>query len=501
MENWKLFLILNGSETPRQTFAVPSPYYEDSSILASEAGPLDIASAIGFARGAMRPSFPERQAILERAAQAFSYTQADLERSTRMTGMPVREVQAFFQQIPEMLRQPAQILAKRFRLPGGDSAPMLEALGAGSYKILLPPQGFCYVISPGNDPRASALAAANLTAFGIPFVLRASPRDPAAPLTIRALLEAGIDPRFCSLIYLDPSSPATAQKHFKLVEACQVVWTFGPAAAIDPTLRYEPRPPAARLDLEGLTGENSSEEQARAGLAAAESQEIASRFSFEERSKDHFEGRLVLRHEAGHCAAISWGSLNGEAAALLYESLAYPVVCTALKSVMALERGWADQTAELLSGLRVGDPLDPETQVGYTNPRYLDSLQALLDANRGRMKVFGGRRLSAFQAEPLLVSASQDIPDFFGQEIPAYVLAVRECRSLEEAIRNLNRPGATPRLAVSLFNPPLEQIGKTALRLSAHSVLVNQPTSVVLSALHEGNDYALLLSQTRLIRS
>jgi acyl-CoA reductase-like NAD-dependent aldehyde dehydrogenase len=148
----------------------------------------------------------------------------------------------------------------------------------------------------------------------------------------------------------------------------------------------------------------------------------------------------------------------------------------------------------------VGDPLDPLTQVGYVDARCLDWLAELRKKNSLRATFYGGERLSPQQATPLLVASQEELPDFFAQEIPAYVLAVSEVENLPEAIRRINHyTGDEPRLAVSLFNFPKEALSRAMLDARAHTVLVNTPTSTLLPAFHEGNDYALLLRQARMI--
>jgi acyl-CoA reductase-like NAD-dependent aldehyde dehydrogenase len=493
-------LIINGSENLRSPFSLESPFYPGCSFQVADATQMDIAHAIGSARSADRSSLPARAEALRRAAAAFDYTSKDLEHAVQMTGMPIRLVESLIQQIPKIFREVSRIQEKRFSLTSGENPHHLESLGEGRFKILQKLDGFCYAVAPGNDPRASALVAANLAYWGIPFVLRASPRDAAAPLTIRALLQGGFEPKFCSLVYLDPASSETQEKHFKLVAASSVVWTFGPAGAIDPTLRFEGQRRVV-LDLDGVAGGSEIDlETLRSILEEGGMEETLSRLKLVEERRDHFEGKTIVRHEAGNCAALAWGELDGRTRDTLYQSIGFTTICTAVKSLFAVDSAvFIQQLAEFFPSLKTGDPLDPETQVGYLQPRHLDRLEALVQANRRKAIFYGGKRLSPIQAEPLLVAARTDLPDFFGQEIPAYILAVGECQDFEQATAWLNRHQDPPRLVVTLLNSPKEVRLKALKTLRCHALLLDTPTSILVPALHEGNDYGLTLTQGRLL--
>jgi acyl-CoA reductase-like NAD-dependent aldehyde dehydrogenase len=209
----------------------------------------------------------------------------------------------------------------------------------------------------------------------------------------------------------------------------------------------------------------------------------------------------VLRHSAGNCASVACGPFDEQTRAWLYASIGIAPVCTATKSVMAVGNPqWIDQAASFLANLKVGDPLDPETQVGFIDPRCLDYLESLVRKNSLDIQAYGGERLSPVQARPLLVSSQSPVPDFFAQEIPAYVLGVRHCAGLGQAVEKLNASsGEIQRLAVSFFNPPMEQLGEALLRVRALEALVDKPTTTLLPALHEGNDYIRMLAQGKLV--
>lgn len=494
-------LIIAGRQILRAPFTGSSPFYPGYSYRIANASSLDIASAIGAARQAEPGSLAKQQECLQKAADAFFYSAEDVEHAVRLTGMPIRLVAERFAQIPDILREIPRQLGARFERIGRGSTLLSERIESRLVKALVPHSGFCYAISPGNDPRASAIVAANLAALGIPFVLRASIRDVAAPRLIQALIAGGLDPHFASLIFLDRDDPLTGQNHARLTEAASIIWTFGPQGLIDRTLRYQAEPQQASINLEGLVVSPGDTQALHALLVEWGPQGLDRRMRPRADQRDLFAGKTVLQHAAGNCAAITWGPFTERTGNWLYESIGYAIVCTATKSVMAVEGGaWSEAAAALLDSLVVGDPLDPETQVGYIDPVCLDYLAELRQKHTPRAAFLGGKRLSAIQATPLLVHSQAHLPDFFGQEIPAYVLAVRNCPHLEEAIQQVNAyTGTQPRLAVSIQDFQKDQLSESLLGLHAHTILVGQPTSRLLPAFHEGNDYALLLTQPRFI--
>jgi acyl-CoA reductase-like NAD-dependent aldehyde dehydrogenase len=483
-------LFIGGREIVGETFETSSPFYPGYTRRVAKASPLDVAAAIGCARQAEPGSPAARKEMLQRAADAFTWSEADLEYTVRMTGMPLQQVQAMYAEIPDWLRVIPQILEQRFPSYLDQNIYMDNLQEGVAARLLSPLSGFCYAITPGNDPRACALLAANLGYLGIPFILRASAKDAAVLPVLRALLAGGFDPNFCSLLFFEPGT--VSPLHFKLLDACSVAWTFGPRWLVDSRVRYESLGWRAWL---ALPGQDESTDPASL-LRSADPAEI----QVEQARQDHFADKIVLRHESTNCAAIACGALDERLKATLYQAIAYPLGCTATKSVMAVGGdGWLSAAADWLAGLVVGDPLDPHTQVGYIDPKNLETLHRLAHANRLRVQVFGGERLSEIQARPMLVTSQEDVPDFFAQEIPAYVLALQTCPSVEAAVERIN--GYTPdqpRLAVSLHNLPLESIPWVVSHLRAHAVLLDQPTTRMLPVFHEGNDYAARLLVARI---
>jgi hypothetical protein len=99
-----------------------------------------------------------------------------------------------------------------------------------------------------------------------------------------------------------------------------------------------------------------------------------------------------------------------------------------------------------------------------------------------------------------LITSQEEMPDFLGQEIPAYVLTTRTSKLLNEAVDQLNKHlGGNPRLAVSLLRLAKDQLEYAKEQVSARILLINKPTSRLVPTFHEGNDYSLLLTARKII--
>ena len=491
-------IIIGGKEILKDTFTGSSLFYKDYTYGIANASMLDIAAAIGNARNAQRASLESRVQCLRTAASSFSYTDEDVEHAVRILGMPISLIKEYFESIPAILRGLPDAVGARFNgLP--EQLPYLaEKLTDETYKLLVPENGFCYVVTPGNDVRAAAMVAANLCYHGIPFIIKASKEDAAAPLLIKALLDGGFSPGFCNLLYFDSSAADAGKKHFKILDACSTIWTFGSDETVDNVLRYEVKERKVFLDVTDIVQEGDGPIK----LSLPDSDlALKSRIVIKEEKADHFQGKRVLRHGCGNCAMIVGGEFDDLMTDMLTRSFGYAIGCNAVKSVMVVNSDrWLIHAAEYLAGLVTGDPLDERTQVGYVNPQNLDYLDNLLNREKAKVNVYGGKRLSPYQATPMLIHTQARIDGLFGQEIPAYVLSVRHCEAMDEAVQQINSyTGKNLRLVVSFINVAHSDVIKEFGKVKAHAIFVNQPTATVVPYFHEGNDYALKLSQERLL--
>lgn len=138
----------------------------------------------------------------------------------------------------------------------------------------------------------------------------------------------------------------------------------------------------------------------------------------------------------------------------------------------AFERHFADA----IRALRVGDPLDPGTDVG---PLARDDLREALDrqvrasVRQGARVVVGGRAREGkgFFYEPsLLADVTEDMP-VFGEETFGPVAALLRVRDADEAVRVANR--SPYGLGAALWTRDLALARELARRIESGSVFVN----------------------------
>lgn len=475
-----LFCLIDGKSVGRTWFHVLSPFYAQYRRDVAEARLLDVAAAIGAARSAERANLEARVACLTQAADELHFEPEHIEHTVRMSGLPRQVVCRLLEDIPRWLRQVPEALLKRFKAAPNSASMLVEATASGIQRLYSPGEGFCYAVTPANDPRAVALVCSNLGFLGIPCILKAAKNDAIAPLVIQALIKAGFDPRFFSLLYFDNRASEARQKHLRLVQAASSLWTFGARQDVDAALRFETPHARQEADVE-LRGGTSGADPAGA--------------------KDHFTGKTVLYHEVAACAAILSGDFDEPQSAFLAASLEYASGCSATRSAAVLSgEGWVQVAAETLSGWKCGDPLHPETEVGYILPANLDYLEGLLRKAAPISKRYGGERISPQQMKPVLLDCAQTPAALFGSEIPAYFLAVHRTQTTSEAVQVLNRVAGNPgRLAVSLWGLPGEEAIKAASRLEARAIWINKPTTHILPYYHEGNDYPQMLSRVSIL--
>lgn len=490
--------IIGGKRKVRRTFNSTSLYYPDYTYEIADASALQIARAIGCTKTADRSDLKSRMAFLEKAAQSFSFEREDVEHVVKLSGMPISLLQAAFENIPGVLTHTSAVLAERFGIDkNGDPT---STLSTGVFETIVPDSGFCYAVTPGNDPRVTAIVAANLCFFGIPFVIKASKEDKAAQLVISALIEGGFDPNFCNLVYFDSQGADSAGKHFKLLEACSTFWVYGSDQTVDETLRFEHLGNKLIIpaeDIEVSDPENPNYHETIAQLSPRALKEL---ITVERNSVDHFKNKRVLRHGTGNCATIFQGEFDENTADFLYRSTAYTIGCNTTKTGMLVNApNWAADANDYLQSLTVGDPLDPATEVGFVHPVNLEYLENLIEKNSQSIKVSGFKKYSDHQCSPLVIETQSEIPALFTREISAFVLGLKKHETVHSAMEDINHYSPhIRRLAVSLYNLPENEIAAAIRQAHSFAVFVNEPTTHVISYYHEGNDYPSLIADRKL---
>jgi acyl-CoA reductase-like NAD-dependent aldehyde dehydrogenase len=491
-------LMIEGQSVARTTFKARSHFYETYSWEVSNATTLDLAKVVGAANRAPRPTLAERVGILERAAGLFACSEEHVEHAVRTTGMPISVIRAYIQEIPKFLLQVSAMHRARagsvvHDLPAQHLAPGVDLARDAE-------DGFCYVVTPGNDPRVSAVVAANLVFTGMPFVIKASREDAFPPLLLRALHDAGLPSTFGSVVYFDIDSPDAQTKHFKLVDAAAFVWVFGADDTVDRILRLENKEPRVMIDLSPYV-EAGSESTDLPPAVRNKLESGGLRIDREPVVFDHFAGKTVLRHGSGNCATIVKGNLSQDMAATLYGSIRYAIGCNSTKSGIVVDGpGWIEEAKRYFASLVVGDPLREDTQIGFVEPNRLVALDALIARNRSHVVLHGGEAVSACQRRPLIIEVREPAPELLSTEISVYSLAVARAASIDEAVTTLNEAmKGVPRLAVSLLGLSAEEATIAASRIRSHAVTIDAPSSTIVPTCHEGNDYLMRLTRPKMI--
>ncbi|MDQ0382554.1 aldehyde dehydrogenase family protein [Amycolatopsis thermophila] len=156
-------------------------------------------------------------------------------------------------------------------------------------------------------------------------------------------------------------------------------------------------------------------------------------------------------------------------------------ICAALSRILVPERRH-DEVVELLrqawEGLRIGDPLDPRTQIGpVAAPSVVERAEGFVAraVADGARVVAGGRRPAGFDAgwyfEPTLVTDVARDSDLARNEVFGPVTAVLTYRDDEDGLRLAN--DTSYGLAASVYTADRDKGVAYARRIRAGSVAVN----------------------------
>jgi acyl-CoA reductase-like NAD-dependent aldehyde dehydrogenase len=490
--------LIAGHEVISSHFWASSQFYPEYRVKIADASALDVAAAIGATRLAEKMTPSARVKCLLRAADIFQVGPAHIEHTVRMTGLPYQVIAGLLEEIPAWLREVIAVLGQRFEPLSDYPAAFLEHVTDTSINLRVAVEGYCYAVTPANDPRAAALVTANLGYLGIPAILKVAKGDAISPLVIQALIAAGFDPGFFNLLAFDNRGSDANAKHAHLVDQASAIWSFGSHTDVDNALRFRATGTVTALDLSDLDDSTSG---LAARLGALPDRVLATRLQVTTEQRDGFAGKSVLYHACAACAAILAGPFNEKTADFLRRSTAYASGCNATRAIAQLiGKAWVDHAVDFFASLIVGDPLDPETDVGYIHPSNLDYVEYLIQKYRHAIHTYGGQRISPFQATPVLIESSSAFPELFGQEIPSCFLASIHARDLLDAVKQLNAAiGDDTRMAVAIHGVEENSARKLLPEISAQIILIDQPTTRVIPYCHEGNDYAHLLTTVKRI--
>jgi acyl-CoA reductase-like NAD-dependent aldehyde dehydrogenase len=368
--------------------------------VAAMAGKSDVDHAVEAARAALEGSWgktpgTERSRLLHALADAMVANRKELaELEARNVGKAISSVKAELNQAVENFRYYASAIATI----GGRSSSVGGSL---LFYSLKEPVGVAGQIVPWNYPLMMATwKLAPALAAGCAVVLKPDPQTPATALRVAELAaEVGFPPGSLNVV---PGDGPTAGAYLVSHPGVDKVAFTGSTKTGGEVMRLASEP-VKRITLE-LGGKSPNLVFADADLASAVPSSV-----------------WAVMYSAGQsCEARS---------RLLVEATLYDEVVA--------------QVAELAGRLRVGDPLDPETQVGsLVSEAHRDRVHGFVERGRdtGAEVVTGGavpRGAGAFYP-PTVVSVTDNAIEIAQEEVFGPVVTVIPFADEAEAVRMAN---------------------------------------------------------------
>ncbi len=224
-------------------FYSESPFYKNYKIKIADSGKLDVAMIISKLHNIRNTcaniSFKDRKKILNKVSKKISFKKEHINHVVKMTGMPYKYVNEYLNEIPKLFRIIPEIAGKKYGIIDDELGRPLHE-GSNKYELRIPAKGFVYAITPGNDPRVSALVSAILVTTGMAGVLKVSKNDvPIANIVIKTIIDCGYPPDALATILFDTSRPEAKSLNFDLVDKAGIIWPFGDDRTVDQLLRFE----------------------------------------------------------------------------------------------------------------------------------------------------------------------------------------------------------------------------------------------------------------------
>ncbi len=489
-------------------FTSESPFYKDFNVLIADSGQLDVSIALSKIKNVwedcQRLSFNERAEIVEKAATKLNFTDQEINSMVKMLGMPKKYVSMQTNQIIDIMKTFRGIVSKRYGfIDERIGTDFLENDKFHKIEFRIPKKGFVYAVTPGNDPRVTALVLTILALLGIPGIIKPSKNDNIIPLKVaKAIIDAGYPKNGLAILFLNSENPKSKKYNFKICDEAMAIWPFGDENTVDNLLRFETH---GVFDVEKFLSEkgiSNVQKDFPKILAELEKSKNSVDTYMLNQTIDHFASKVILRHASGRCTGILDDDfdLNIAAKMVIDSSMRYPIGCNSMKSLFVVESVF-DKFANILKkefaklDKQTSDPLNPDTEVGYVGKDVAMFLEKRLNELKLLQHVsilHGGKKVSPMQLTPLLVSTNDINSELLINEISGYILCLTKVKSFEEGIAHINRLSQdSPRLAVSYFtsNP-----NNMKTHVSAHHVKVNYLTTDLDGIIHEGNDYIMQLT-------
>jgi aldehyde dehydrogenase (NAD+) len=387
----------------RQTLKVVSPVTEELLMSYPEAGPADIDRAVSAARDAFdkgpwpRLSPAERAGHLRRVAQLLTERLDEIAHAwTLQVGAPISLTRKLVGQNPTLFNYYADLI---------ETYPFVDDRhrdGGGKVKVVKEPVGVCAAITPWNAPlvllsyKVSAALAAGCT-----IVAKPSPETPLEAYILAECIEkAGLPEGVFNIV------PAGREGGDYLV-------------------RHKD------IDKVAFTGSTAAGKH----IAAVCAERLA-RVSLELGGKS----AAVLLDDADLQAALP--------SLMVYTMPITGQVCFSLTRVLVPERRekeFLDLYLGAVAGIKVGDPMDPATQMGpLTMARQRQRVEAYITAGRaeGAQIACGGGRPRGLQrgyyVEPTVFTQVTQHMRIVREEIFGPVVSVLTYRDEEEALAKAN---------------------------------------------------------------
>lgn len=420
----------------RQTLKVVSPSTEELLFSYPEAGPADIDRAVAAARDAfdngpwprMAPS--ERAAALRRVADNLTARLDEIANAwTVQVGAPISLTKKLVGQNPTLFRYYADLIENY------SFVDERKRDDGGRVRVVREPVGVCAAITPWNAPLVllSYKIAAGLAA-GCTMVAKPSPETPLEAYILAECIEqAGLPPGVFNIV------PAGREGGDYLV-------------------RHK------GIDKVAFTGSTAAGKH----IAAACADRLA-RVSLELGGKS----AAVLLDDADFKAALP--------SLMVYTMPITGQVCFSLTRILVPERRekeLLDMYLGAVSGIKVGDPMDPTTQMGpLTMARQRDRVEGYIRTGRAegaRIACGGGRPRGldrGFYVEPTVFTGVTPEMRIVQEEIFGPVVSVLTYRDEQDAVAKANNSQFG--LNASVYTADVERGYRVARRVRSGNVTIN----------------------------
>lgn len=493
----------------KKYFTVKSQFYDDFFVLLVDSGVLDVSVALSKVKNSwddcQKLSFKERVGIIEKAAKNLSFSEDEIQSIVKIIGIPITYISKQINQIPEIMVSFWDTITKRYGFDYEQiGLDFMENKNFHKIEFRTPIEGFVYAITPGNDPRITAVVSTISVLLGIPCIIKPSKTDNIIPIKIvKAIIDAGYPANGLSILFFDSENPKSKELNFKICDEANVIWPFGDDNTINNLIRIENK---TILDIDKFMKDKKlSDIYKESQKFILELQKLGDRLDnyILTQPIDHFRSKLVLKHTSGRCAGILDDDfdLNLAAKLIVESSMRYPIGCNSLKSVFVVDSVF-DKFVKILKNefslleKYTANPLDKKTKVGYIDKKTLLFLEKRIDELKRLQLVsilYPWKKINQIQFTPLLVSTNDINSELLINEISGYILCLMKVNSFEDAVTYINRLSkGNPKLAVSYFTNNSKHM---KFHINAHHLKINYLTTDIDGIVHEGNDYIMQLTK------